>query len=239
VNDFPASILLPGLDGTGELFNAFIAAAPAGFPVQALRLPSDRPRGYAELAEWVRAALPTGPVALIAESFSGPLAILVADQSPDVVAIVLCASFVEPPLPALFAHLPTFFWRFAPPSLLLSALLTGGDRALAKSVRRAVCQLSSDVLAARVDAALRTNVVAELKRYSRPLLYLRAKRDRIVSANSGSRICAVAPHAEFADIGAPHLLLQTRPAEAWTHIKTFLERAASPATATATSVAGR
>jgi pimeloyl-ACP methyl ester carboxylesterase len=223
VNDLPVSILLPGLDGTGELFDAFIAAAPAGFPVGPLRLPRDRPRGYAELAQWVRTALPAGPVTLIAESFSGPLAILVADQCPNVSAIVLCASFVEPPLPAICACIPTFCWRFPPPRLALRALLTGGDRTLARAVRNATRQVSSDILAARIAAVLRVNVVAELQRYSRPLLYLRARRDRLVRPHVASRIRQLAPHAQFADIDSPHLLLQSRPAEAWAHIKPFLE----------------
>src|SRR5687768_4116314 len=105
------TILLPGLDGTGDLFAPFVAAAPSGFPVQCVRLPDDSQRSYEELAEWVCARLPAEPVALIAESFSGPLAVLIADRCARVAAVVLCASFVKPPWPGLLVHAPKFLWN--------------------------------------------------------------------------------------------------------------------------------
>ena len=67
------SILLPGLDGTAQLFKPFVAAAPAGLSIRSQPLPCERPRSYRELAEWLVERLPPDPVALIAESFSGPL----------------------------------------------------------------------------------------------------------------------------------------------------------------------
>jgi len=200
--------------------------APAGFPIQSVRLPSDRPRGYRELSEWVHARLPADPVALIAESFSGPLALLVADQCPRVVAVVLCASFVEPPLPVLFARIPKFAWNRPPPAALLSIFLTGGNRALAQAIRHALRSVSGEVIAGRIAAALRVDVTRELERFSRPLLCLRAKRDRVIRAGSTARIRALKPSAQFVELQTPHLLLQADPVEAWRHIRPFLERAA-------------
>jgi pimeloyl-ACP methyl ester carboxylesterase len=221
----PVTVLLPGLDGTADLFRAFLAAAPVGLPLHCQPLPTDRPRDYRELAEWVRSRLPAGPIALIAESFSGPLALLVADRCPRVVALVLCASFVEPPLPGVFAYLPEMFWRRAPPVAVLSMFLTGGDRALAQAVRVAMAGLGGDVVASRIAAALRVDVKAELERLSRPLLCLQAQQDRVVPARSSAKLRTLKPSAQFESIAAPHLLLQTCPEEAWRHIQPFLERA--------------
>jgi pimeloyl-[acyl-carrier protein] methyl ester esterase len=221
----PVSILLPGLDGTGDLFERFIAAAPAAWPVRALRLPSERPRGYRELADFMLAQLPSQPFALVAESFSGPLAILLANRCPHACAIVLCASFVEAPLPRLLARVPDFFWRHTPPASIVRLLMTGGDRALADAVRTAVLGLDSDVVVGRISAALTADVRRELEQLSQPLLCLQATHDRLVPASAAATIRALKPSATFVTVDGPHLLLQARPTEAWSHIQPFLERA--------------
>jgi hypothetical protein len=75
---------------------------------------------------------------LVAESFSGPLAVLVAAQCESVAGWVLVATFVESPLPSVIRHCPQFMWRNPPPAFLLPAVLTGGDAPLAAAVRRAI-----------------------------------------------------------------------------------------------------
>ena len=52
-------VLLPGMDGTGELFGPFIDALGPAQPVQVLRYPTDRPWGYTELLPWAAQQLPT------------------------------------------------------------------------------------------------------------------------------------------------------------------------------------
>lgn len=220
----PVSILLPGLHGTVDLFARFVAAAPAGFPVRCQPLPADIVRSYVELAEWVLDRLPPEPVVLIAESFSGPLALLVADRCPRVVSIVLSATFVERPLPGFLAHVPVLLWRQPPPIALISLVLTGGDRVLAHEIRRTLDTVSGDVLASRARTALKVDVRAALERYVRPMLYLRGTRDRLIRARCAERLHALKPSARIVDIEAPHMLLQCRPAEAWAEITSFIER---------------
>ena len=222
----PVSILLPGLDGTAELFEPFVAAAPATHAVRPMALPNERPRDYAELSTWVLDRLPAEPFALIAESFSGPLALLVADRCPRVTAIVLCASFVEAPLPRLLAHLPEFFWSRPPPRTLLSFFLTDGDRALGSAVQRVIASVPAPVVAGRIAAALTADVTAELMRFSRPLLVLTAELDRVLPSDCSERARAFKPSAHFVELRAPHLVLQSRPIDAWKQIAPFLERAA-------------
>lgn len=223
----PVSILLPGLDGTAELFERFVAAAPDGFPVRPLALPNDRPRDYEELSIWVLARLPPEPVALIAESFSGPLALLVADRCPRVSAVVLCASFVAAPLPKLLGRLPAFAWRWPPPRALLNFFLTGGDLALSEAVLRAVGSVPGRVLAQRVTTALSVDVTAELERYARPLLFMSARLDRVVPMKCSEMVRAIKPSAQFVAIPSPHLVLQSHPVDAWAEIAPFLQRAAA------------
>ena len=222
------TVLLPGLDGTGELFAPFVAAAPPRCALHRLRLPDDRVRSYSELAAWVQARLPDGDVVLVAESFSGPLAILVAAECVRVVGVVLSTTFIEPPLSGPLSIvpkvLPGWVWNQPPPEFLLRVFLAGGDPALAAALRRAMLGVRGKVIEARVASVLRVNVTAEFQRLDCPLLCLHASRDRLVSARSAARMRAVKPDADFVQLDAPHLLLQARPQEAWLHVSPFLER---------------
>jgi pimeloyl-[acyl-carrier protein] methyl ester esterase len=220
------TVLLPGLDGTGDLFERFLAAAPPGIAIKSVGLPRDRALDYAELAEWVLEHLPRERLVLVAESFSGPLAILVAEKCERVAGVVLVATFVESPLPRALRHCPQFVWSYAPPAFLLRAVLTGGDAALAEAVRRAMLGVNRAVVAARVAAALHVDVSRELQKVACPVLYLRAGRDRLVSARCGARIRELKPDTHFARIDGPHLLLQARPDEAWAHVRQFVDRIA-------------
>jgi pimeloyl-ACP methyl ester carboxylesterase len=218
------TIVLPGLDGTGVLLDRFLAHT-GSIPVRAMPLPCDRPRSYEELTDWACTELPREPVVLIGESFSGPLAVLVADRCPHVVGVVLCASFVDAPAPAVLARLPWMSWR--PPVWALRLLMTGGDREIAAAVRRAIAQVDAGVLAQRLAAVLRVDVAAELQRFDRPLLCIRARRDRVVPARCTETIRALRPEATFVEIDGPHLLLQACSTEVWHHVGPFLARCAS------------
>ncbi len=55
----PTLVPLPGMDGTGELFEPFVEAIGDEFKILIVRYPADRVIGYAELVELVRRALPT------------------------------------------------------------------------------------------------------------------------------------------------------------------------------------
>jgi pimeloyl-ACP methyl ester carboxylesterase len=220
----PVLALLPGLDGTCELFAAFEASAPRQFSIQTIPLPREQALSYRELADWAHARLPAGPVVLIAESFSGPLAILLAERCPNVVSIVLSTTFVKSPLPRPFFPIPEFAWRHPPPSLLVRAFLTGGDRDLAKRVRAVLTNVPPRTLAGRVAAVLDVDVTAELTRLSQPILCLRALEDRIVSARSTAYISACKPSAHVTSLHGPHLLLQRFPRDAWRSITPFIER---------------
>jgi hypothetical protein len=69
-------VLLPGMDGTGELFSEFAAALAGEFEIATVRYPTEQSLSYSELEGFVRAACPTSePFVLLAESYSTPAAI--------------------------------------------------------------------------------------------------------------------------------------------------------------------
>ena len=76
-------VLLPGMDGTGELFRNFADVLPGSFETNTVKYPTDTYFTYSELASFVQAAVPVSePFVLIAESFSTPLAIQYAATNP-------------------------------------------------------------------------------------------------------------------------------------------------------------
>ena len=68
-------VLLPGLDGTGLLFEPLLAALPSSIRTQVVAYPPDQSLSLAEYAALVRKLLPKGDVVLLAESFSGLVAL--------------------------------------------------------------------------------------------------------------------------------------------------------------------
>lgn len=95
-------VLLPGMDGSGELFTPFVEALGPSIDARVLRYPADQPLGYAALTARVREALPADrPYVLLAESFSGPIGVEIAAQAPPgMMGLVLCSTFARNPRPA-------------------------------------------------------------------------------------------------------------------------------------------
>src|SRR5262249_18941677 len=94
-------MLLPGMDGTGRLFEPLIRHLPPELEPVVVAYPGDQPYGYTELLPLVEAAIPDeDDFVVLGESFSGPLAlILAAQQPPRLRGVILCASFAVSPLP--------------------------------------------------------------------------------------------------------------------------------------------
>ena len=122
-------VLLPGLDGTGELFAAFIDAL-GGFATQIVSYPPDRAMTYAEYESFVRAKLPADEdFVLLAESFSGPIGISIAAAAPPrLKGLILCGTFASNPLPVFgpFAKLVGAAPAFRVPPALVAPLLYAG-----------------------------------------------------------------------------------------------------------------
>src|SRR5262249_37670004 len=96
-------IALPGLDGTDVFFRPFLAALPAAIRPVVIDYPSEGSNQYADLLEIGRgAAAKMAPFYVLASSFSGPVAIMLARAEPEKVrGVILSASFLRSPQPRL------------------------------------------------------------------------------------------------------------------------------------------
>lgn len=206
------------MDGSGALFEPFLRALPPHIRTVTLSYPSQTPLSYAQLAQYVRTSLPKDePYILLAESFSGPVALLLAAEGDwNLRAIIFVASFASTPLGVwgrVIAPIPweTLF-RIQPPIRVLRWLLmepsTPHETALA--VRKAIGCVKPWVLASRIKEALRADHTRALGCPIR-LIYFQAGRDRLIRKRISARLCQVFPQVEFVTIPGPHLLLQCAP----------------------------
>ncbi len=225
-------VLLPGLDGSADLFARFLAVATGALDLRRVPYPRHRFLGYAELEELVRSQLPRGePFAILGESFGGPLALRVAARRPEgLAAVILVATFHRRPANAVIARaapLAPAFFRLPLPPHVVRLLLAGGDapRDLVEEVREAVRPVPARVMAARAHEALAVDASDELRRCPVPLLFLGGKRDRLLRSTIPAEIRAIQPRVEVRLLDTPHLVLQRRPEEAMGIVEEFLARA--------------
>jgi pimeloyl-[acyl-carrier protein] methyl ester esterase len=216
-------VLLPGLDGTGLLFADFVRECPPEIVPRVIEYPRDRFLNYRELLHLVEGRLPRqSEFIILGESFSGPVAVMLAAQRPrGLRAVVLAATFVARPGPRWTGLLPwRVLLRLRAPGLILRWLVAGRDAspALLRQLREAVGTVSSDVLAARIREHLIVNVVRELRRIAVPILYLQGVSDRLIRPQAWRTIRRAKPEVILARIAAPHMVLQTAPRESWEHI---------------------
>lgn len=230
-----ALVLLPGMDGTAEPRAEFVAALGPTIEHQVVSYPADPALGYAELEALARAALPVDrPYVLLGESFSGPIAISIAASCPpQLVGLVLCATFARSPHPALGSLrwlLPVVPFGLAPVRLV-SAFLLGrfASAQLREALKATLAEVSMATLKARTDAVLRVDVRPALSKIRVPVLYLRATQDRLVPRRCADAIVEAAAQARIIDIEAPHTMLQIAPAAAAAAVRAFIETVAQTA----------
>ena len=220
-------VLLPGLDGTGELFRPLLEVIPPGFSARVVSYPTTGHQTYEALLAYLEGQLQTErDVVLLAESFSGSLAVRYAAAHADRVrAAVLCASFVRPPLPRWLRHLvlPACF-RWPPPAWAVRRYMVGpaASEALVAAVTASIRSVPPRVLAERLKAVLQVDCADDLRRCRAPLLYLVAGLDALVRTSSAEAIRAARPDVTVRTVDGPHLLLQAAPETTWREIEQFL-----------------
>jgi pimeloyl-ACP methyl ester carboxylesterase len=222
-------ILMPGMDGLGELFAPLLRALGNSIETSVLRYPTDEPLGYSELLPRVRAALPTSdPYVLLGESFSGPLAIMLASEAPaGLRGVILSASFATNPI----RWLPKFVRPFVRPTIFramphftqIKAILGRYATAeLSTLIFKTNSAVNPSVMAARARAILAVDVLEQFKACPYPMLYLRGQRDRVVRKSVVKGLLLAKPSLQVVTLPAPHLILQVAPEESAKVIHAFV-----------------
>jgi pimeloyl-ACP methyl ester carboxylesterase len=217
-HEIPTLVLMPGLDGTGLLFEPFVSELPLHIRTCIIEYPS----GVAALEEHaaaVAARLPAGRVVLLAESFSGIVALSLLGKHPGLAEkVIFVASFGGTPRQSLGILLPFFpalvrsmplipgaAWRF----FCLGAGATPAEIARLKGV---LAQVDPVVMAHRLKLLASARVAADL-RLDVPAYYLQAEGDRLVPRGAAEHLRGLFRRFLLLRVPGPHFLLQASPAE--------------------------
>lgn len=224
-NGILTAVLLPGLDGTGLLLSDFAKLLETHFSVKVVRYPTHQPFDYDDLMGLVRRQLPTGDYIVIGESFSGPLALRLAQEEPaGLKGVVLGASFARLDLPAkpVLSYLANLISPHLVPTSMLTHFLLGRSATpeLRKHLKQVLAIVDPLVLSIRARAALKVDYLGS----PQPVLYLRANADRLVPKSAAQHLSKIVPDLRIHDIAAPHFLFQVAPYECAAAINDFRQQ---------------
>jgi pimeloyl-[acyl-carrier protein] methyl ester esterase len=210
-------VMLPGLDGTGLIFDPLLTHMPEEIDAQVVRYPVDRPMSFQEHVDFARKQFPRKkPFVLLAESFSGPVGLQLLAEPPDnLVGVIFVATFARHPSPFLLDAS-----RYLPQKLLLNLFsktpigrffcIGGASAGAAEILREALKSVKLSVLSNRLK------ILAELPpppdtTFSGPCLYLQASKDRLVPSRAVDQLQRHLPQLQVEQIAGPHIILLAQP----------------------------
>jgi pimeloyl-[acyl-carrier protein] methyl ester esterase len=212
-------VLLPGMDGTGTLFSKFVGLLPDGIDAKIVPYPKDRHMSYAQLAELVSGVLPRNtPYVIIAESYSGPVAsILAAHPVGNLHGVVFVSSFVAFPCgrpgPWIAKMVPTVLFRVRAPAWILRWLVmdSATPREMISAVQDAIASVRPEVLTRRLRDALNADFAVTLRHCTVRIVYLLSGSDCLLGTRGLRGLLTARPDIETVEIDGPHFLLQCAP----------------------------
>jgi pimeloyl-ACP methyl ester carboxylesterase len=221
-------VLLPGLDGTEIFLQPLLGALPPDVRPLVVSYPVAGPNRYPELLAVVREAVAgLDEFHVLGWSFSGPLALMLANAEPRRVrSVILSASFVRPPRPRLaklrFALVGPAIWTWRAVRRLPLWLLRPRSDPFRQAKTLTWRRLSARVLAKRIRAITTVDVREELRACPQRVLYIAASRDAIVPRRCLDEILVVRPSVEVATIEGEHFALYANPRPAAQAISRFI-----------------
>lgn len=208
-------ILLPGMDGTGMLFEPLLNEI-GDLDTEVIRLPNTGAQDYSSLAEHVARVIGDRECVLLAESYSGGIAeALVTNHNLNIRYIIFVASFLSSPsrvLSRLAAVLPLKALVAIPllAPIALKAFLLGWSASPTSIAlfRKAMAAVDSRVLSMRLRQIAkyrRAGTTAEIG-----ATYIRPEGDLLVSDRS-REFTAAFPNLRIVEVAGPHFVLQVEP----------------------------
>ncbi|MFY0675906.1 MAG: alpha/beta hydrolase [Neptuniibacter sp.] len=208
-------VLLPGMDGTGILFEAVLPELLKMNTV-VLTLPKSGAQDYLTLSKHVVKHLPDESFILVAESFSGGIAAAMSSQDiPNLKGIIFVASFLSAPkrlLARIMSWLPVRNIAKLPMASLAHRLFCLGWDADNKELGqflRAIEAVPSSTLKSRLKV-IASSKFREFKS-AIPAVYIGASRDKLVSSGKKKEFKKAYPKIVFTEVEGPHFVLQTQP----------------------------
>ena len=223
-------VFMPGLDGTGLSFEPILPFLPADAKITIIRYPTDKLLSFEEAVECAAAQIPAhDPPIVIAESFSGPVAIqMIGSGRVQAKALILCATFAKSPRPIVwriisFLRLPLLIMPDMPKRFF--KIVIGEDKLIADLLplwKKVHADVPARVMNHRLKIINGVDVTKWLTELPVPCCYLQAVNDRVVPSSCVEDIKKCAPLLEVKRINAPHFILQAQPQACLDAIEEFV-----------------
>jgi pimeloyl-[acyl-carrier protein] methyl ester esterase len=221
-------VLLPGLDGTGKLFEPLVACLPTSIDPHVISYPFDDAISIEELAYFVESKLPDGKFGLLAESYSGLVALrLVPKISSRLICIIFAGTFSSSPRPRLLRAILCFPFlvRFSTllPNWLIRSFCLGGEATDLQCswLRGVLKEVPGSVVLHRLRHVSQSNFTESLD-IQCPGYYIQAMGDRLVPGRASEAFVKNIFGLKVLPLSAPHFMLQAKPAESANAIAGFL-----------------
>lgn len=207
-------VLLPGMDGTGELFEEFLSYYDGEHLV--ISLPKTGLQDHSSLAKLIKTQLPSEDYILLAESFSGGIVPeLLKQNCTNIKGVIFVASFLSFPnrlfLP-IAKLLPLQALTSAPFSkVAIKYLLLGRDASntLLSKFINITKSIPEQVLKNRLKVMSQQSL--PLVTFDIPSVYIQAFSDKLISAQKSRELSTVFKHISYIEVDGPHFVLQAKP----------------------------
>ncbi len=219
-------VLLPGMDGTGELFSSFLShLSETNYAV--VSLPENGAQDYKTLTEYVKSQLPEDDFIILAESFSGPIASLLAKECyPKMKSVIFIATFISPPnkfLLGIAKLLPLKQLSKFPLAKSFHKLLFLGSEATNEILfqfQNVVDSIPSGTLAARIESM--KSFTFNSKAIEIPCLYIQATSDKLVPKTKYLEFKKYFNNIKIVQINGPHFIMQAKPVECAREVRQYV-----------------
>ena len=209
--------MLPGLDGSGMLFDELIDNFPEHFNTQICRLDEIPCSSFIESAQHIAGTINDDEIVLIAESYSGRIAYeLCRLLGKRVQHVIFIASFIsKPSILAYSANLlpvSTLIANRATYWSLDKVGFSGQSKPLQlDNVFRSLNCANKNKLKQRLNNIAKLKAPSE--RINISCTYIRAKEDLLVSTNAVSKVREIFPHTTVITISGGHFIAQMAPVQ--------------------------
>jgi len=208
-------LLLPGLDGTGILFDRLVSALPNDLDVQIISLDSLIGTSFSEQAQSVADSLNDTEFIIVAESYSGRMGYELCHLLGErVKRVIFLASFVSSPsIISKWAHLmPIFLLR---PNIFSKWLLTNigfsgeGNTILTAHVFESLNRAKKDKLKQRLKNISKLNT--PFRMLATQAVYIQAEKDHLVSERVVNIIEKLFINVSMVKLSGGHFVAQIHP----------------------------
>lgn len=207
-------VLLPGMDGTGQLFRPFLAHL--SLDVKLIPLPVSVNQDFETLANEVAQQLPAEACILLFESFSSGLVTYLLEKKQNVCGVIFVAGFISSPKKFL-CHVA----RFLPIKKVMSLPIVRrvfrqfvvGDTtdAVLNEIIAVVIDVPQALLSKRLSAI--TRIIPPRVKYETPTLCLQGRLDIVSNGKKYNEISSVFKNSSRVVLPTAHFVLQTHPRE--------------------------